>query len=276
MSVFCSHTLVVGSPPATQMSCACLTMDDGRSDEECRYESDGRRYEWTSNTFTKRELPHDQRPTDYEIGQSVTLPSLRESMFHEAKVYQLLATYTDIPVPKNIVYGSDDAGLAFIQVEKMEGTVRGSDALKRCWMPRRHRSPDADASGPCERCAAAVRRSADDFVHCTVLPELRRLRSRVTGLDGFVVPPRWVRTADKRGRWEAKTSEEDEFVFVLHDLVLDHMLLSTQTLQVAVFVDVEESGYCPGEMQQWKFDRAAQESLSRDEALVRSHISLLS
>jgi hypothetical protein len=132
MSVFCSHTLVVGSPPATQTPYACLTMDDGSSDEVYRYESEGRCYEWTSDTFTELE------------------------------------------------------------------------------------------------------------------------------------------------RWEAKTSGEDEFVFVLHDLVLDHMLLPTQTLQVAVFVDVEDSGYFPGKMQQWKFDRAAQESLYRDEALARSYINLLS
>lgn len=161
--------------------------DDGRCDDECRYDFDGRLYEWTSETFTKYELLHDQPPTDVETDQLSTLPPLRESMLHEIQVYRLLARYTDIPVPKKIYRDSDDAGRAYIRIERIDGTVRASAALGRCCMPLRH-GTSSSSEEPCERCAAAIRRSADDFVHCTVLPKLRKLRSRTRGLDGFVVP----------------------------------------------------------------------------------------
>ncbi|RYC62819.1 hypothetical protein CHU98_g3387 [Xylaria longipes] len=166
--------------------------DDGRFDDHCRYESDGRIHEWTSDTFTKYELPDDQGSTDDETNRPSTLPPLRESMVHEVNVYRLLTKYTDIPVPdpKSISSDFDAAGRASIRIERMEKTARASAALKRCWMPLEHRSSSTDADGPCDRCARTIRRSADYFVHCTVLPELRRLRSRTTGLDGFVVPPR--------------------------------------------------------------------------------------
>lgn len=185
-----------------------LTMDDdGRFADHCRYESDGRIHEWTSDTFTKYELPHDQGPTNQETTRPSILPPLRESMVHEVNVYRLLANYTDIPVPdpKSISSGFDAAGRAYIRIERMEKTVRASAAFKRCWMPLQHRSSPSDADGPCDRCALTIHRSVDEFVQCTVLPELRWLRSRTTGLDGFVVPPQWVRMADGRERWEVKT-----------------------------------------------------------------------
>ncbi|KAK0629191.1 hypothetical protein B0T17DRAFT_615003 [Bombardia bombarda] len=148
-------------------------------------------------------------------------------MVHEVNVYRLLTKYTDIPVPdpKSISSDFDAAGRAYIRIERMETTVRASAALKRCWMPLEHRSSSTDADGPCDRFGRRA-------------------------LDGFVVPPRWVRMADGRERWEVKTGEEDEFVFVLHNLGPENLLLNRQTLQVAVLVNVEEAGYFPEEMQQ--------------------------
>lgn len=71
----------------------------------------------------------------------------------------------------------------------------------------------------------------------------RMLRSRTTSLDSFVVPPRWVRMAHGRERWEVKTGEEDEFLSVLHNLGLENLLLNKQTIHVAILLNVEEAGY---------------------------------
>lgn len=117
--------------------------------------------------------------------------------------------------------------------------------MDRCWIPRQHRRDNAEA--PCEVCADIVRRNVDDFVNGTVLPELRRLKSNETGLEGFVIPPRWVLDVDTRGSWSVKTSPEKEFVFSLHDLVLHNTLLSTQTLLVVTLIDLEEDEYFPPE-----------------------------
>lgn len=81
---------------------------------------------------------------------------------------------------------------------------------------------------------------------------------------------------DTRAKWEVKKSTCPEFVFVLHDLVLHNFILSSETLEVLALCDVEESGFFPPEMQQWKFDWAGQGSLFEDEDLVERDIALLS
>ncbi|KAK4196400.1 hypothetical protein QBC40DRAFT_313758 [Triangularia verruculosa] len=179
--------------------------------------------------------------TDDEINRPSTLPPLQENIVHEVNVYRLLTKYTDIPVPdpKSISSDFDAAGRIYIRIERIEKTVRASAALKRCWMPLEHRSSSTDADGPYDRYARIIRRNADYFVHYTVLPELRRLRSRTTGLDGFVVPLR-------------------------------------QTLQIAVLINIEEARYFPEEIQQRTFNTAALEALCGDEDLARRHIGLLS
>lgn len=81
---------------------------------------------------------------------------------------------------------------------------------------------------------------------------------------------------DKRERWEVKTSRFKGHVFVLHDLVQHNLLLSSETLEGVKLVDIEESGFVPPEMPQWKFDRIGQGSLYRDKALVTRDLALLS
>ncbi|KAI1313155.1 hypothetical protein F5Y03DRAFT_156703 [Xylaria venustula] len=103
--------------------------DDGRFDDHCRYESNGRIHEWTSEIFTKYKLPHVEGPTDDDTDRASTLPSLPESTIHEAIVYRLLDRCIDIPVPKKISSGFDDAGGAYIRIERTEETVRASGRL---------------------------------------------------------------------------------------------------------------------------------------------------
>lgn len=92
--------------------------------------------------------------------------------------------------------------------------------------------------------------NVESFVQNTVLPQLRNLKSYSTGLDGYVMPPRWVIDSDNRLEWPVKTSLTAEFVFVLHDLVDHNILIDTRTFQVRALVDLEESGFFPPEMQQ--------------------------
>ncbi|KAJ9158113.1 hypothetical protein NKR19_g3601 [Coniochaeta hoffmannii] len=149
-------------------------------------------------------------------------------------------------------------------------------AALECRMPRLHGGPSPEVrSMPCPPCECTIRANADLFVRELVLPQLRSLKSDTTGLDDIVIPPRWVVEYDKRERWPVLRSGRAEFVFCHHDLVPHNLLLSTRTLEVLALVDIEECGYFPAEVQQWKCDRAGQFDLYEEMELVQKHIRLI-
>lgn len=140
-------------------------------------------------------------------------------------------------------------------------------------MPQLHLPPQVHS--PCAICERIVRANAERFVQDQVLPQLRSLKSCTTGLDGIVIPPRWVAEHDNREHWPVLTSRQADFVLCHHDLVLHNLLLCTRTLEVLALVDMEECGFFPPEVQQWKYDRAGQFGLYEDMELVQEHIRLI-
>ncbi len=226
------------------------------------FQSEAKSYFKTATTFIKRERP-----------DAVGLPWLKPRFTVEAASMTLLSERTSIPVPKLIAAGGDENGLCYLETEYIYGSVRGDMAALECRMPQLH--PVCQPGSPCTACEGIVRANADRFVREVVLPQLARLRSDTTGLEGIVIPPRWVAEHDTRESWPVLSSRRADFVFCHHDLVLHNLLFSTKTLEVLALVDLEECGYFPAEVQQWKVDRAGQFELYEDMDLVRRHIELI-
>ena len=202
------------------------------------------------------------------------MPFLREMFFSEANALQLLETVPDVRFPRLIDVGIDSQGLAFIKTELMGGTLRAHRAEERCWLVEEHRPTIAGRQ--CRQCMTIVYQNVNDYVQNRLLPGLRTLKSNCTGLNGIVLPPRWVTAVDQRERWKPKTNPSANLVFVLHDLVLHNFQLWIHNLEVACCVDVEVSGFFEEEMQRWEYDRFGQGRLYQDEQLVARHIELLS
>ncbi|KAK0629190.1 hypothetical protein B0T17DRAFT_615002 [Bombardia bombarda] len=228
---------------------------------ELIFQSEDKSYHRAGAIFIKRELPN-------AVG-----PFVKERFKVEPIALDLLASATAIPVPKLVAYGQDFEGLHYVATEYIFGSIRGDMAATECRMPRLHRPLQADTF--CRACADTVHANADKFVREVVLPQLATLRSRSTGLGGVVVPPRWVLEHDKRESWPVLTSDDEEYVFTHHDLVLHNLLIHTQTLKVLALVDMEECGYFPRGLQQWRYDRPGQFELYANANLVQEHIRLL-
>lgn len=224
--------------------------------------SEPKPYNIAGSIFIKRELPNAR-------GQFV-----KERFFVEPLALRILAEQTTIPVPRLIAHGADANGLCFVATEYIFGSVQGDHAATECRMPQLHRP--VVVKSWCRLCSDVVYANANRFVRDVVLTQLRRLRSRTTGFERVVVPPRWVTEHNGRKSWPVLTSEREEYVFTHHDLVLHNLLIDTRTLDVLALLDTEECGYFPPEMQQWKRDRPGQFDLYEDKELVREHIRLLS
>jgi hypothetical protein len=239
-------------------------MESQTGSEVFLFQTESRSYHLDGTMFIKRQLPN-----------ATGLPWLEDRFAVEAAALRLLAQRTSIPVPRLIATGRDHNGLCYITTEYISGSVRGDMAAQACRMPHLHRPPQS--SLPCAECKGIVFANANQFVTELVLPQLRSLKSSTTGLNGIVIPPRWVAEHDDRTRWPVLHSSDGQarFVFCHHDLVLHNMLFCTRTLGVLALVDMEECGYFPREVQQWKHDRAGQFSLYEDMNLVREHIQLI-
>ncbi|MCJ1430474.1 hypothetical protein MMC29_008392 [Sticta canariensis] len=171
--------------------------------------SEFRTFNSTSTTFIKREIPIDERARKNK-GSLLDDPRLARRFFNEVAAYKLLKFSGKKPPS---------------QFRKSSQIVQASIAADECRMPDYHHM--APGSGYCSSCRSIVRNNVADFVYNTVLPQLRGLQSKSTGLNGYVIPPRWVINEDKRLEWPVKTSLSADFVFVLHDWVETNILLDT-------------------------------------------------
>ena len=180
----------------------------------------------TRTTFIKREILNNERDKTPD-GSYIDDPRLAKRFF---AAYQLLRQNTSIPVPRVISYDYDQDDHLYLEMEVVAGSVQASHAATVCRMPDSyHMMPN---SGPCSNCRSIVRENVEAFVHNAVLLHLRNLRSKSTGLNSYVMPPRWVIDTDDRSEWPVKRSSSAEFVFVLHDLVENNILVDAQTLEV--------------------------------------------
>lgn len=96
--------------------------------------------------------------------------------------------YTTILVPKLIGFGRYDNGLAYLETERLSG-IDLESTRDQC------RTPEGVLhvrEGPCEECDSIAKENAARFINDKVLPQLAKLRSATTGLDGFVLPPNWI------------------------------------------------------------------------------------
>ncbi|MCJ1425040.1 hypothetical protein MMC29_002928 [Sticta canariensis] len=233
---------------------------------------DFRSYHYTSTTFIKREIPYYKR-AKRQNGLPIEDPWLAKRFSNEVAAYQLLKEKTSIPVPRVISSGLDVHGCLYTEMELVPSSVQASVAASVCRMPKQHDM--TTVTGPCSYCRDIVRQNVERFVQDKVLPQLRNRKSNTTGLNGCVIPPRWVMEADNRDYWPVKTSSRMNYSFVLHDLTEPNILVDYRTLEVLALIDVEESGYFQPEMQQWQVTREAQFELYENMEVVNRDINLL-
>jgi serine/threonine protein kinase len=187
-----------------------------------------------------------------------------ERIINEAKALKLLAKRTRIPIPQFIRYGQNDNESMFLEISRVDG-IDLSEAGKECRKPGgvRHNS-----GGECNKCMDIAKANAKHFIQTVLLPELAKLRSNETGLDGFVLPPAWMLEYDTRSHWDTKTSSYQEFVFTHGDLGPDNLRMDPNTLTVKCVIDWEHSGYFPPEFQKWSVDDGAYHALYEDHQTI--------
>ena len=106
--------------------------------------------------------------------------------------------------------------------------------------------------------------NAEYFIQTILLPELAKLRSNKTGLDGFVLPPAQILEYNTQLRQDVKTSLYKEFVFTYSNVCPDNLTIDLYTLTVKQVVNQEYSGYFPPGFQKWSVDNSAYYTLYKD------------
>ncbi|KAI5867562.1 kinase-like domain-containing protein [Durotheca rogersii] len=173
----------------------------------------------------------------------------QQRILNEAAALQFIRDSTTIPVPAVIAVGEGPDGF-FVTTELIDG-IPLADIGERCEVP----TLPGHEKTKCSACQATAIANAKTFVEETVLPQLRKLTSHTTGLDGFVNPPPWVTEVDRRESWDTKTSAVPEFVFCHGDLGPYNIMVDPFTLMVTGLIDFENSGYFPSEfLEQWAID----------------------
>lgn len=195
------------------------------------YSTSLRIYSWTANTFIKREVPPNRRQKNI-FGEYIVDPFVKELFQIEASALKLLSQ-TKIKVPRLMDSGPDENGLSFIETE-LWGGLPGLRVREECRMPQGNKHVD---DGECIKCEEKAWANAEIYIMNVVLPELSKLRSNSTGLDGIVVPPPWVRYHDKRKTWASKTSDTDEYIFCNWDIGAHNMMFEYETLEVIGLYD---------------------------------------
>ncbi|KAI1871169.1 uncharacterized protein JN550_004614 [Neoarthrinium moseri] len=190
---------------------------------------------------------------------------------NEAAALELVSTNTTIPVPKLLSWGRDEKGLLFLETELLQRSVCCDTAGDHCRMPKLHGA----TTGECVDCRRIARDNANRFIYDTVLPQLQILKHNTTGLNGFVIPSRWVTDWDQRELWSPKRSDVDEFVFCHLNLTAHNLMLDSETLEVMALIDWEDAGFFSPEFQQWRYFREELFDLYDDHEWIRKCISLI-
>jgi len=93
---------------------------------------------------------------------------------------------------------------------------------------------------------ATLRANSNSFIYDTVLPQLKRLRSRNLGqLSGVVFPPPRVNEFDERPSWQPRRAATERYVYCHNDLAQQNIVVDTKTLKVISLIDWEYSGFFP-------------------------------
>ncbi|KAL9100319.1 MAG: hypothetical protein Q9163_004298, partial [Psora crenata] len=199
------------------------------------WEVGDRHYTLTSSTFTKRQLfPHEQTLNIH--GEVAQHPFSHERLENERNALLYIARNTKIPVPRVLGWSNVD-GVGCLTVEALHGALL-IDIL----------DDDSEDLSPADK--VTLKRNVDTFIYDTVLPELRKLRSRTLGqLSGIVFPPPRVSALDDRPSWPPKVSTTERYVYCHNDLAQQNIVVDPTTLQVMSLIDWEYSGFFPPEFE---------------------------
>ncbi|KAI9675961.1 MAG: hypothetical protein M1829_003199 [Trizodia sp. TS-e1964] len=119
----------------------------------------------------------------------------------------------------------DTDGAMFLEMSREDG-IELAEVGQSCHMLG---TVDHSSSGECNMCKNIAQANARIFIENVVLPELAKLRSRTTGLEGFVMPPAWMLDTNTRDHWEPVTSSHKEFKFTHGDLGPSNLLMDPKT-----------------------------------------------
>ncbi|KAL8701651.1 MAG: hypothetical protein Q9201_004783 [Fulgogasparrea decipioides] len=222
-------------------------------------------YELSSTTFKKRSRTFSEYST--VPGGDVFFNTRHwktERIVNEARALKLLAEQTRIPIPRLIQCGQNPDGSMFLEMSREDG-IPLSEVDEECRKPGgvRHNS-----GGKCNACMDIAKANAAHFIRTILHPELAKLRSNTTGLNGFVLPPAWILEYDIRSQWDSKTSSKEEFIFIHGDLGPDNLFMDPSTLTVKCVIDWENSGYFPQQFQKWAVDYTAYHALYMDHLTI--------
>ncbi|GKT61245.1 hypothetical protein ColTof4_01331 [Colletotrichum tofieldiae] len=140
-------------------------------------------------------------------------------------------------------------------------------------MPQVHTS-----TGKCWKCEKIAFDNTNNFIETEVIPQLRGLTSKQTGLNGVVIPPPRIEEFDGRTEWPPIQSPPgQEYVFCHGDLTRSNIILDPETLSVKSIIDWETAGFFPEEIELhlWRFDYAQYMDTFRDHAEIKKSIRLL-
>ncbi|KAL9127122.1 MAG: hypothetical protein Q9217_003948 [Psora testacea] len=194
-----------------------------------------RHYTLTSSTFTKRQLfPHEQTLNIH--GEAAQHPFSRERLENERDALLYIARNTKIPVPRVLGWSNVD-GVGCLTMEALHGAMLINIL-----------DDDSEYLSPADK--VALERNVNTFVYETVLPELKRLRSRTLGqLSGIVFPPPRVSAFDDRPSWQPKVLTTERYVYCHNDLAQQNIVVEPKTLEVISLIDWEYSGFFPPEFE---------------------------
>jgi hypothetical protein len=147
---------------------------------------------------------------------------------------KLIAEKTTILVPKIIKFGTDEVGATFLEVERLDGLEYGLVGDK-CRMPA---GKTHVAIGRCASCEKLAGVNVERYM-AKAIPQLQALKSKETGLDGFVLPPPRIEEYTPGRVWALKTSTDLEFSFCHGDLARHNIMLHPGSLEVMHIYDWE-------------------------------------
>jgi serine/threonine protein kinase len=228
------------------------------------------RYTLTASTFTKRTLDDSERKKRKD-GSLITRSWDVERIQNEAAALRLVQIETSIPVPKVLEVGEDNLGRAYLKTERIPGIPLG-EIVDQCRFPSAKRHV---CDGPCEECSSIAERKAEEFVKEHVFPQLRRLRSSTTGLNGFVIPPPWILEYDKRQRWVSKATTHSSYGFCHGDLSPANIMIDLETLEVKGIIDWEHAGYFPPLFEVYAVHIKSYMDLYKNEERIQKLVALI-
>ncbi|KAH7381196.1 hypothetical protein DE146DRAFT_793189 [Phaeosphaeria sp. MPI-PUGE-AT-0046c] len=177
-----------------------------------------------------------------------------ERIANEAEALEIVLQKTDIPVPRLLSHGSLPDGRQYLITEYIDGVILSALAHRGCSLLEEEKKHTK--STPCQTCSDIAYSNATDFISRTVLPQLAKLTSRYRGINGFVMPPRWL-CPDLQPPWKGKQSwstlplEQSDYVFQHGDLAAHNIILDSITLEVRALLDWEYAGFFPAGMENW-------------------------